>query len=453
MFNRRLLNIVLLLFLSLFIPAAVGADSQGEIVWQGEVTLSEPFQLSAGRTLRILPGTVVRITSPQTGLNINGQLLVNGTKGAPVKFISPPGWKGISFIESLQKSLVKHAVFANAETAISSIATGFTVTHSSFTGCETAIKLHRESPVLIEESLFLQNGVGVDNEMKSVATIRNSRFIEQKKSAIIAAHGSRGEITGNQFEKNEQGIVLQQTYNDQILNNLFRDNKVAIFCNQTKNTPLIKRNRFEKNENALINFSFAYPAVDDNHFIGNTVAIRNDQYGSPRVQHNLFKKNGTAIYNYRKSSPVVERNRIENNDLAFYCDYSSYPRIRENHLIANTVAVELGLYQSADWEKQSGSKPLMQKEAAARNSKNPMIDQAPTHFTDQVDVSGNWWGEETKIFQAAAVDENLPIFFDRKDKERVVYEGFGPKSYLLDRVEYRPWLQKPAPTVGPRTVQ
>jgi hypothetical protein len=39
------------------------------------------------------------------------------------------------------------------------------------------------------------------------------------------------------------------------------------------------------------------------------------------------------------------------------------------------------------------------------------------------------------------------------DKPKVVYEGFGPESYQLDRVEYRPWLQKAVPTVGPRSVQ
>ena len=93
----------------------------------------------------------------------------------------------------------------------------------------------------------------------------------------------------------------------------------------------------------------------------------------------------------------------------------------------------------------------MQKEAAARNSKNPLIDRAPTTFKDVVDVSGNWWGEETKKLQAAKVDENLAIFYDRKDKERVTYEGFGPDSYLLDWVEYRPWLKNPVSTVGPRS--
>ena len=454
MFNCRKINILLLLLISLSLPSQVRAETkvlQGKTVWKGDVTLSDSFSVPAGSELLIMPGTIIRIATPDVGLNVSGKLHVNGAKGKPVKFLSPPGWKGISFLEAKQKSVIDYAVFAKAESAISSIATSFSVTHSQFTACGTAIKLLRESPVLVEDNLFEQNDIAVDNEMKSVATIRNNRFIAQKKTAVIASHNSRGVITGNLFENNEQGIALLQPYNDRLSDNVFKGNKIAIYCNQTKNTPLIKGNSFEQNETALINFSFAYPAVEDNVFVGNTMALRNDQYGSPLVQHNLFSKNGTAIYNYRKSSPVIERNRIEDNDLALYCDYSSYPKVRENHFIANKVAVELGIYQSADWEKRSGSKPLMQKEAAARNSKNPMLAKAPTTFKDVVDVAGNWWGDATERLQAAPVDANLPIFFDRKDKERVTYEGFGPDSYLLDRVEYRPLLEQPVSIVGPRS--
>ena len=120
------------------------------------------------------------------------------------------------------------------------------------------------------------------------------------------------------------------------------------------------------------------------------MAIRNDQYGSPLILHNLLVDNDTAIYNYRKSNPVIEKNLVKQNRLALFCDYSSYPQVRKNHFIANEMAVELGLFQSADWEKRSGSKGLMQQEALARKSKNPMLAQAPTSFVDMVDVSNNW---------------------------------------------------------------
>ena len=246
---------------------------------------------------------------------------------------------------------------------------------------------------------------------------------------------------------------LLQPYPDLIEKNIFIDNKLALYCNQTKNTPHIKGNRFERNEMALVNYSFAYPVVEDNVFIDNKMALRNDQYGSPLVKHNLFKGNGTAIYNYRKSNPVVENNIIEQSDLAIYCDYSSYPKVKNNHFSDNKMAVELGIYQSADWEKRSGSKPLMKKEALARNSKNSMLSQAPTQFNDIVDVSGNWWGDILKILTKNSKDGNLEIFYDRLDKEWVTYEGFGPESYRVDLVKYTPWLDNPVSSVGPRAVK
>ena len=174
------------------------------------MTLSEPFLVPVGSELRIAAGTIVRITTPEAGLNVQGKLLVNGSKGDTVQFLSPPGWKGISFLEAKQKSVIDYAVFAKAESAISSIATSFSVTHSQFTACGTAIKLLRESPVLVEDNLFEQNDIAVDNEMKSVATIRNNRFIAQKKTAVIASHNSRGVITGNLFENNEH--LLKQEF-------------------------------------------------------------------------------------------------------------------------------------------------------------------------------------------------------------------------------------------------
>jgi len=292
--------------------------------------------------------------------------------------------------------------------------------------------------------------MGIDNEMRSAPTIRANTFIGHRQTAILASHNSRGLIHGNRFEDNEQAIGLLQPYADRIEENVFVGNRVALYCNQTKNSPMIRRNLFERNEAALINYAFAYPAVEDNRFIENGVAIRNDQYGSPLLRHNLFQGNRTAIYTYRKSNPTVEYNVIEGSELAIFCDYSSYPEVRNNNFRNNRMAVELGIYQSADWEKRSGSRKLMQKEARARQSKNRLLSQAPTRFDDIVDVSGNWWGSATKTMAKAEEGANLVLFLDRHDREWVTYEGFGPESYRIDRVVHAPWLARPVASAGPR---
>ena len=202
MFNNRILKSALLFLVVILIPGTVLAAVtvlSGKTVWQGDVTLSETVSVPTGGELRIEAGTIVRIKSADVGLTVSGLLQVNGTKTRPVRFLSPPGWKGISFLESKQESLIEYAEFAEAEAAISSIATRFTVRHARFTGCGTAIKLLRESPVLIEESLFEKNDIAIDNEMKSVATIRDSRFIGQN----VAVNDTLRIVAGSRTEMRE----------------------------------------------------------------------------------------------------------------------------------------------------------------------------------------------------------------------------------------------------------
>ncbi|PLX77926.1 MAG: hypothetical protein C0615_04625 [Desulfuromonas sp.] len=425
----------------------------GETVWQENVQLDQPLNIPRGSRLLVRPGVEITVASPSAKITISGILAIEGRAKSPVVVTGIEGWQGIHFIEAEKGSVIRHAHFHNGETALSSVATDFEVTDAHFSGWVTAIKLLRESNPLIERNRFEENDMAIDNEMKSVPLIRDNLFKGQHKTAILASHNSRGEIRGNRFEGNEQGIGLLQTYQDRIVDNIFIENRIGLYCNQTKNTPMIKGNRFEKNEVAIVNYAFAYPAIEDNSFIDNKMAVRNDQYGSPRLVYNLFRGNETAIYNYRKSNPVIENNRIEKSGVALYCDYSSYPRVKQNNFSDNRLAVELGIYQSADWEKRSGSKKLMQKEAQARNSRNTMLDRAPETFNDIVDVSGNWWNDKTSTLQQAEKGQNLDLFYDRLDKEWVTYEGFGPESYRIDLVGYRPWLEAPVAAVGPREAQ
>jgi len=453
MWNPNAISVLAALLASVIFSPVADAKIQtltGKTIWSKTVIVAESVVVPAGAELVIEAGTTVRITAPDAQITVSGRLLVNGSAAHPVRFDSPPGWPGITLAESSVESLFEQVQFAGAETAISSLASRFVVRSSTFRNCGTAIKLLRESPIRVEKCRFIDNKIGIDNEMRSEAVLKDNHFSGHTQTAVLASHNSKGAITGNRFEKNVQAIGLLQPYPDLIAQNSFINNSVGIYCNQTKNTPKIQANLFEKNDVALVNFSFAYPAVEDNRFIGNDLAMRNDQYGSAQVQHNLFQGNKTALFNNRKSNPVIEKNRIEKNGRALFCDYSSYPLVHNNHLIDNPIAVELGIYQSADWEMRSGSKALMQKESEARNSKNPMLAQVPTRFTDIVDVSGNWWGAATVELQAAGKGANLPMFFDRNDKERVVYEGFGPESYRLDQVVFQPCLTQPVADAGPR---
>lgn len=438
------------LLLCLVALPVLAADLPGATRWSGEVRLSEAVNVPAGATLTIAAGTHVMAQSAEALIAVSGKLLVEGTQAAPVVFDTPSGWRGIQFVEGEAGSRIRHARFARAASAISTIATDFTVANSEFQGCEFAVKLEREASPLIENSWFADNGIGVSNEMKSGPTIRNNRFSGHTKTAILASHGSRGPVTGNRFVENQQGIALIQRYEGQIADNQFNANETAIFCNQTQSTPRIEHNRFEGNKVAVANISFAYPTIVNNQFLNNGTALHNDQYGSTVVEHNLFRGNGTALYNNKKSNPKVRLNRFEKNELALFCDFSSYPEVRQNNFVDNVMGVKLGIYQSADWEKRSGSKQLMQREASARQSQNPLLAKVPTEFNDVVDVSGNWWAKETGQLTAAGEKGNAAIFHDRHDQPEVSYEkeGYGPGNYRLDRIQFAPWLSEAVTGAG-----
>ena len=429
--------------------AAGTLELKGTTRWSGEVQVKQQVLVTQGAVLQIAPGTIVRIAAADLKISVMGEIQVAGTAQQPVVFAAPKGWQGIEMAEPSGPSSFDYAEFKGAEAAISSLAARFTVRHCKFVDGEWGVRLLRESFPVIEDSLFEGNALGVDNEMKSGATLRRNLFRGQTKSAVLASHNSKGLIEKNRFEKNAQGITLLQRYEDRIVGNTLVDNQIGIYCNQTQNTPTITGNTFEGNETALVNFSFSYPAVENNTFTNNKSAVHNDQFGSPLLRRNLLRGNGTAIFNNRKSNPVVEENLIEGNQRAIFCDYSSYPQVRRNNFQGNPLGVELGIYQSADWEKRSGSKRIVQKEAAARKSQNPLLAQAPTEFKDVVDVSGNWWGKDTPSLVAAGAEGNLPLFFDRHDKAKVVYEGFGPDSYVLDTVRFAPWLESPVAGAGP----
>ncbi|PNU20544.1 hypothetical protein C2E25_06615 [Geothermobacter hydrogeniphilus] len=457
MFNR-FLRVSLLPALLLFVlPAGngyCGADYSGRLLghslWQGEVRLTGPVEVPLETTLTIAAGCRVTAANPAAKLTVRGTLLVQGSESEPVVFQTPPGWQGIEFMESGGKSIIRQARFSDSEAALSSYGSHFEVTDSEFSNCRFGVRLLRESDPLIAGNRFIGGKIAIDNEMRSSPTIRDNLFRGFKQMAILASHNSRGMISNNRFIGNQQGVGLQQPYPDKVVDNLFRDNEIAMFCNQTKDTPQILNNRFENNRTALINYAFAYPRVRGNVFVGNGIAIRNDQYGSPFVENNRFEKNETAIYNYRKSNPRIRNNVIADNDLALFCDYSSYPLVRENNFLGNRQAVKLGIYQSADWEKRSGSKALVMQKSRERGSKNSMLAQAPTDFEDRIDVSKNWWGADNQRLAAADEQTNDDLFWDRHDQPTVVYEGFGPEAYQLDRVVFQPVLDAPVAAAGPQ---
>lgn len=452
-------NSIIGLLLGVFLLATAGpamsrevsGPIRGKAVWEGEISFSRTVEVPVGAELEIRAGTRVKPLSAEAGILVAGVLRVVGSKAAPVWFDSPPQWTGIEFAQGPPGSLIEYARFQGAQAAVSSSLNAFTLRHSSFTDCRTAVKLLRQSNPRIENCRFENNDLGVDIEMKSAPELVGNRFIGHRQTAILATHNSSGLIEKNHFEGNRQGIGLLRGVLVQVLDNEFRDNDIGVYCEQTRNLPVIKDNRFSGNRHGLVNFSYSSPAVENNLFADNDTAVRNDQLGIPRLLHNHFRGNRVALHNLRRSAPEVSSNLLEANEVAIICDYSSYPRVKNNNFLNNAMGVRLGFNQSADWERQVGSRGTVQATAAGRQGQQPMLPSVGEEFSDFVDVRDNWWGRDTALLAAAGPEGNVSIFFDRRDQARVRMEESGSATYLLDRVEFSPWLNTPAASAGVRS--
>jgi parallel beta-helix repeat protein len=445
----RIFNFILTALL--LVPTLAGAETlkiEVPTVWQGQVELSDSVFIDAQGVLTIKAGTRVKIGAPEHQIMVYGRLLIEGTESEPVIFDAVAQWQGIHFVEAAAGSVIRYAQFRDCRDAVSVIAASPQITNSQFLRCDAGIKLLRESNSVISDNIFSTNNLGLSIEMRSNPRVTGNQFFQNRVSGIVASNKSQGLIEKNIFEKNQQAIGLMQPYTDHLKDNIFRENQVGIYCYQTQNTPTIEQNLFEKNELALVNFSFSFPVVHNNKFIDNQTALKSDQFGSAAIEHNLFQNNETAIYLNRKSNARIKLNQFTHNKLAMLIDYSSYPQVQQNNFDEFTEAVRLGIYQSADWEKRSGSKPLQMKEAKARGSKNPTLVQAPEQFNDVVDLSSNWWGEQHSLLSRATNAQNLSQFYDRKDLPTVVYEGFGPDAYVLDEIHFQPVLGAPVSNAG-----
>lgn len=405
--------------------------------WQGSVELDRPVLVAVGVRLEIAPGTLIKVASKKAEIKVEGSLLALGLSGEPIRFEAPHGWTGIELFQSAELSRFEHVRIEGAESGIVSSLSRFEVKQSLFRGCNTAIKLDRQSDSLIVQSEFLNNQTAIDIGTRSHGVLRGNLF-SGNDTAVVASHNSTGAVSDNNFVGNQQGVYLQHLFPGTLSGNSFEGNVTAIVCDQTMASPLIAENRFIGNGKGIVSLLASKPQVQSNLFRDNGIALVNNQLGSPVVEANLFVANRLAIKSERRSSPRVEQNQFEQNDLVLFCDYLSYPKVKQNNFISNTMAVKLGDHQSADMEKQGVTDGQLEKMLAAsgRKGKRAVFHPAP----GIVDVSLNWWDPQ--------VEKSVAEYFFDRSQEKWVLDDTTGERYLRDEISYRPWLQYPVADAG-----
>ncbi len=438
------LTLLLILVVSASSAMAAGPTYKviGEdLLWQGAVELTQAVLVAAGAELTIAPGTLIQPQQADFEIRVEGAIQAQGSLVAPIRFRAPQGWRGVVLAQSDRESRFEQVFFSGAQTAISSSMSRFRVSQSRFEGCDTAIKLHRQSIPLVENSVFIDNRIAVAIEMRSQVMLNQNRF-SGNETAILASHNSSGNILANDFSDNGTGVHLQHLFLGQLARNNFHQNERGIFCDQTMESPRIVENRFSDNRQAIVSLLASKPLIRNNFFSENQQALVNNQLGSPRVEQNLFVDNRIAIKSERRSAPVVKRNQFNKNHLALLCDYLSYPIVKQNNFEDNQLAVKLGEFQSADKEQQgvvpNGMEEYLQE--SGRQGKFAEYSAA----AGAVDVRGNWWGRAANL---NSHNYRTALFYDREESQWVVDAASG-RQFLRDRISFTPWLSEPVIGAG-----
>ncbi len=225
--------------------AASGTVIAGEATWEGEVTVAAPVTVEKGATLRIRPGTRVLLSGDDRDgdgcrdgyIQVFGQLVVDGEKGRPVRFLAlTPGrpWQEI-FLKDARGVIrhaefsgaawglhihdgdvkVAHAVFRNNGGGARLKGTGAAFSRCTFRDNGVALRFWEGGPA-VADSVIEGNGVGLFyREGAGGGRIRGNR-IANREWNLKVGDWARGELdaSGNYWGAAGDAVPLVQDFRE-----------------------------------------------------------------------------------------------------------------------------------------------------------------------------------------------------------------------------------------------
>jgi hypothetical protein len=188
----------------------------GEHVWQGNVYVSGDVVLEKDVKLTIMPGTKVRFLQPGeeadsfkehpnfpgSELIIRGTVTAIGTSQQPIIFEAadqalPSGSWGAVNIEGSPEAIFEYCIFRQADSAVHSRDSHVYIEQSIFLNNLVGVRFH-DTQMLIEKNLFQNNDAAVRFHFGSPVICENE-FSENNVNMFITSHPSDYHIENNSF--------------------------------------------------------------------------------------------------------------------------------------------------------------------------------------------------------------------------------------------------------------
>jgi len=237
------------------IRAAVDAASPGDtiIVRAGPHIIRKDVTLFAGCTLIIEPGAEVKFSS-NTGMEVRGTLIAEGTISSPILFTSADAvtkgaWKGIEIANTFGgRATIKFAKFSYASTAISTQCCWgggpVEISDSVFANNAIALGGYAGWKMVVERCTFEKNTYAVTDADKTIsdsvfrnnqyglyATERVSIYRSIFEDNDVALHGGRGEVKFCEISNN--GIGVEGLFEGfTLMNNIITKNDIGVILSQ-----------------------------------------------------------------------------------------------------------------------------------------------------------------------------------------------------------------------------
>ncbi len=158
---------------------------------------------------------------------------------------------------------------------------GFTITNSA-----KGIYLHTDASGLLHNLSFKNNGVGIELDSVTEATIKDSTFEDNIGTGGIVLVGSRNvKILDNDFNNNLYGISLFGSDNNKISNNSCNSNLISGICLNVSTNNTISDNEMISNVEAGL---FVLDGSDYNSFINNDYLNNKDGIRLINSKNNKF---------------------------------------------------------------------------------------------------------------------------------------------------------------------